>query len=88
MPQSERPYTVQELAQRWQCAPETIYAQIRRYEVRCLNKSLRMLSPDEFVDEFDRVRETPQLAGKIEKCGSRYFGIAFVDRALALSVRQ
>ena len=45
-----------------------------------LEQSLRPLSQEEFVDEFDRVRQSPQLAGKIKKFGSRYFGIAFVER--------
>jgi hypothetical protein len=53
------------------------------YEVWCLSKALRPLSQQEFVDEFDRVRESPQLAGKIKKFGLRYFGIAFVESNLA-----
>ena len=50
------------------------------YEVWCLSKALQPLSQEEFVDEFDRVRQSPELAGKIKKFGSRYFGIAFVQR--------
>jgi hypothetical protein len=53
------------------------------YEVWCLTRSLRALSLETFVDEFDRVRESPQLAGKIKKFGTRYFGIAFVDKKIA-----
>lgn len=49
------------------------------YQVWCLKKALRPLSQQEFIDEFDRVRQSPQLAGKIKKFGARYFGIAFVD---------
>ena len=49
------------------------------YEVWCMSKNLRALSVEDFVDEFDRVRESPQLTGKIKKFGARYFGIAFMD---------
>ena len=48
------------------------------YEVWCVSKSLRALSVELFVEEFDHIRESPQLAGKIKKFGTRYFGIAFV----------
>jgi hypothetical protein len=57
------------------------------YQVWCLSKSLQALSCEEFVEEFDRVRESPQLAGKIKKFGSRYFGIAFVRSSLELSTK-
>jgi len=33
---------------------------------------------EEFVAEFDHIRESPQLAGKIKKFRTRYFGIALV----------
>jgi hypothetical protein len=48
------------------------------YEVWCLSNTQRPVSQQEFIDEFDRVRQSPQLAGKIKKFGTRYFGIAFV----------
>jgi integrase len=53
------------------------------YEIWCLSGSQRPLGKEEFVDEFDRVRASPQLAGKIKKFGSRYFGIAFVENNVA-----
>ena len=37
-------------------------------------------APEEaFAEEFDRVREIPELAGNIEKRGNRYYGIALAD---------
>jgi hypothetical protein len=59
------------------------------YEVWCVGQGLRSLAMTDFIDEFDRVRGSPQLAGKIKKFGTRYFGIAFVDGATTnLPVRQ
>ena len=37
----------------------------------------------DFADEFDRVREVPQLTGKIRKFSNRYYGIGLVDRKIA-----
>ena len=48
------------------------------YEVWCLGKGLRAAELDDFANEFDRVREVPQLAGKIRKFGSRYYGLRLV----------
>ena len=53
------------------------------YEVWCLTSGLQPLSRQGFADEFDRVREVPQLEGKIRKFGSRYYGIRLVDRKIA-----
>jgi hypothetical protein len=50
------------------------------YRLWCLSKTLEPLSDEQFLREFDRLREAPQLAGKIKKFGSRYFGIGFVHR--------
>jgi hypothetical protein len=36
-----------------------------------------------FIEEFDRVREAPQLRGKIRKFGSRYYGIRLVNSNVA-----
>ncbi len=55
---------------------EDLYTDYRRW---CLSKMLEPVSRDQFLLEFDRLREAPQLAGKIKKFGSRYFGIALVD---------
>jgi hypothetical protein len=41
------------------------------------------LSRQAFAIEFDRVREVPQLEGKIRKFGSRYYGIRLIDRKIA-----
>lgn len=53
------------------------------YEVWCLRNGLQPLSRDAFATEFDRVREVPQLEGKIRKFGSRYYGIRLVDTKVA-----
>jgi len=53
------------------------------YEVWCFGKGQRASVLSDFADEFDRVREVPQLAGKIRKFGSRYYGIGLVDRKIA-----
>lgn len=53
------------------------------YEVWCLNNGLQPLLRDAFATEFDRVREVPQLEGKIRKFGSRYYGIRLVDMKVA-----
>lgn len=48
------------------------------YEAWCFGKRLRATAFDDFANEFDRVREVPQLAGKIRKFGARYYGIRLV----------
>jgi hypothetical protein len=53
------------------------------YELWCLTNGLQPLSCEAFADEFDRVREVPQLEGKIRKFGSRYCGIRLIDRKVA-----
>lgn len=53
------------------------------YHAWCASKRLAALGCEAFAEDFDRVREVPELAGKIRKFGSRYFGIALVDRHLA-----
>ncbi len=53
------------------------------YEVWCLTNGLHPLPAEAFATEFDRVREVPQLEGKIRKFGSRYYGIRLIDRKIA-----
>ena len=48
------------------------------YEVWCFGQGLRATALDDFANEFDRVREVPQLTGKIRKFGTRYYGIRLV----------
>jgi hypothetical protein len=45
----------------------TIEELYRDYEVWCLGNGLQAFSQEGFVTEFDRVREVPQLEGKIRK---------------------
>ena len=53
------------------------------YEVWCFGKGLRATALGDFANEFDRVREVPQLAGKIRKFGNRYYGIRLVNSNVA-----
>jgi hypothetical protein len=53
------------------------------YEVWCIGKNMSAAKCDAFGDEFDRVREVPELAGKIRKFGSRYYGIRLVASNIA-----
>ena len=48
-----------------------------------MSNALRALSREAFTSEFDRVRELPQLEGKIRKFGNRYYGIRLIDRKVA-----
>jgi hypothetical protein len=52
------------------------------YELWCLSNDRRPLSKEAFVIEFDRVREVPQLEGKIRKFGTRYYGIRLIERTV------
>jgi hypothetical protein len=40
-----------------------------------IGEGLDPMSVDAFADEFDRLREVPELAGNIQKVGNCYFGI-------------
>jgi hypothetical protein len=53
------------------------------YEVWCLGKGLRASLLGAFNDEFDRVREVPQLSDKIRKFSNRYYGIRLVNSNVA-----
>jgi len=53
------------------------------YEVWCIGKGMSAAKCDAFAQEFDRVREVPELAGKIRKFGSRYYGIRLVASNVA-----
>jgi hypothetical protein len=53
------------------------------YELWCFANALHPLSCEKFASEFDRVRELPQLEGKIRKFGNRYYGIRLIERKVA-----
>lgn len=53
------------------------------YEVWCFTNALHPLSREVFTAVFDRVREVPQLEGKIRKFGGRYYGIRLVNSKVA-----
>lgn len=55
----------------------------RDYEVWCLGGGMRALSTEAFTAEFDRVRELPDLAGKIRKFGNPYYGIRLLHQKIA-----
>jgi len=48
------------------------------YERWCADSGVRADNLAKFGREFDRVREMPELTGKIRKFGTRYFGVALV----------
>jgi len=51
------------------------------FQVWCVTYALRGLRVSDFAEEFDRVREMPELAGKIRKFGNRYYGMTLVEHA-------
>lgn len=53
------------------------------YEVWCVGKSLKAAALHDFTDNFDRVRDVPELVGKIRKFGTRYYGIRLVGSNVA-----
>ena len=53
------------------------------YEVWCLSTGLNSNSARAFANEFDRMRELPELGGRIRRFGSRYYGIRLTDRKIA-----
>jgi hypothetical protein len=53
------------------------------YEVWCVSKGLTAEPLAAFSAEFDRVRAVPELAGKIRKVGTRYYGIRLVGSNVA-----
>jgi hypothetical protein len=53
------------------------------YEVWCIGKNMSAAKCDVFGEEFDRVRDVPELAGKIRKFGSRYYGIRLIASNIA-----
>jgi hypothetical protein len=54
------------------------------FEVWCMQMGSAPVSADAFTDEFDNVREIPELAGNIRKQGNRYHGIIRVDTKVAI----
>jgi hypothetical protein len=48
------------------------------YEAWCLGKGFAALASTAFAEEFDRLRERPEVAGKIRKFASRYYGIRLI----------
>jgi hypothetical protein len=58
------------------------------YNAWCVGKGWPMSRVNSFGDEFDRVREMPELAGKIRKFGNRYYGIALPAHASLSAQRR
>jgi len=58
------------------------------YHVWCVGNALRRLSVSDFAQEFDRVRDMPELAGKIRKFGNRYYGMALVEHVVVARLKR
>jgi len=56
------------------------------YEAWCARKRLTPLRRDAFAEDFDAVRDMPEMTGKIRKFGTRYYGIRLVEGKSALPV--
>lgn len=54
----------------------------------CAANDLPATTAKKFANEFDRVREMPELAGKIRKFGNRYYGISMSAHEALSSPRQ
>ena len=54
----------------------------------CQSSNAVPLNLEQFALEFDRVREMPELGGRIRKFGTRYYGIKLADKVAMLSVRK
>jgi hypothetical protein len=54
------------------------------YACWCQQSGCEALSETEFVGEFDHNRHEHQLVGKIQKFGTRYYGLRLVVRSVAL----
>jgi hypothetical protein len=44
---------------------------------------LQANSIDAFAEEFDRLRDVPEIAGNIHRMGNRYHGIKLADTKVA-----
>jgi hypothetical protein len=51
------------------------------YQLWSTANGVGQMTAEVFADAFDRVREMPELAGKIRKFGNRYYGIRLVRQA-------
>lgn len=58
------------------------------YRAWCKHANLPPLDAKEFAREFDKLRASPELQGKIKKFGTRYFGIALAATRGAASARS
>jgi len=52
-------------------------------KVWCIGKNVSAATKDAFRQEFDHVRNVPELAGKIRTFGNRYYGIRLVGSNVA-----
>jgi hypothetical protein len=57
------------------------------YRAWCKQANVPARDATEFVREFDKLRELPELQGTIKKFGSRYFGIALAATMGAANAR-
>jgi hypothetical protein len=54
----------------------------------CRSTKAVALDLEEFAAEFDRVREMPELGGRIRKFSNRYYGIRLADKVAMLAARR
>jgi hypothetical protein len=64
---------------------DELYEDYRRW---CRTENAVALDAGAFTGEFDRVRELPELRGKIRKFGNRYFGIKLLADNVAMLATQ
>ncbi len=58
------------------------------YEVWCLHKTMAAASVDGFEQELDRLRDVPELKGRIRKFSQRYYGIRLIHKTAARIVMR
>ena len=56
------------------------------YQAWCAEKRVPGLARQAFAEDFDRVRDMPEMAGKIRKFGTRYYGIRLVNYASLIKI--
>lgn len=55
------------------------------YASWCAGKGMTPEDLDAFERAFDRVRQLPELSGKIRKFGGRYYGIALIGQQRSIA---
>lgn len=62
----ERPYTIKELAERWNCSTETVLRRIRKGELSCIEMGARsLLVPANEVRTYEMIRTPERFPAEI-----------------------